>query len=667
MSREMVAKRTGMWLTWILVASYCVQAAWGGDGLQELAAKFPKQAVSGADFSLDHGRKYTVLVFLGVECPVARQYGSRLQPLAAEFEQLGVAFIGVNSNPQDSASEVAEYQQEMGIQFAVVKDSSQEVARHFQVTRTAEVVVIDVSGNVQYRGRIDNQFSPGVSRNAATQHDLRDALTSLVQGQPVAIRETTPVGCLITYRKSPDVASSYTFTRDIAPIFWQHCLECHRQGEIGPFDISNFEDLPGWGEMIVEVIDQQRMPPWHANPEHGTFKNARHLPEVDIEKIKSWVDVGMPYGEANALPEQPVFTSGWRLPRTPDLVVPMRDRPYRIPPQGTIDYQYFVVDPQLEEDRWITAAQIIPGAPSVVHHAIVFIRPPDGSEFRGIGWLTAYVPGQVATAFPPGFARKIPAGSKLVFQMHYTPNGEEAFDMTQIGLNFIPAEDVTHQVQTLIAIDQDFEIPPHANDHRVTAKLRQFPDDGMLLAVAPHMHLRGKSFAVTASRSQGVTTLLDVPRYDFNWQHTYEFSQPLPISQFQSIEIEAVFDNSAENPFNPEPSEYVMWGDQTWEEMAIAFFEVATPLYASVTKEEPAEVVSAESKREQFDAELDDFARQYAADFFKRHDANGDGQVTRDEVPRIIRDYSFYQLDKDGNGLLSQVEVEMVVRGRRGR
>ena len=212
-----------------------------------------------------------------------------------------------------------------------------------------------------------------------------------------------------------------------------------------------------------------------------------------------------------------------------------------------------------------------------MHHAIVFVRPPDGESFTGIGWLTAYVPGQRATQFPPGFARRIPAGSKFVFQMHYTPNGKAQFDQTKIGLNFIDEASVTHEVFTLAGIDQEFEIPPNVAEHAVDASVSWLPKEGMLLAAMPHMHLRGKSFQVRTRSGDSESIQLDVPHYDFNWQHTYEWSEPIPLRDIDRLSFTATFDNSVANPFNPNPNEYVMWGDQTWEEMAVAFFEVARP------------------------------------------------------------------------------------------
>ena len=419
-----------------------------------------------------------------------------------------------------------------------------------------------------------------------TRTTSKNALTSLLGHQQPKVTHTDPVGCLITFEKKVAATNALTYCKDIAPILYQHCLECHRPNDIGPFDISNFEELRGWASMMVEVMEQKRMPPWHAVESKFAFKNARHMPPESIEQIKRWVNEGAPYGDAMDLPAKPEFLEGWRLPKSPDLIVEMRDRPYAIPAEGTVDYQYFVVDPKITEDKWMSAAQVIPGNASVVHHAIVFVRPPDGVESQGVGWLTAYVPGQRATMFPTGYARRVPAGSKFVFQMHYTPNGIEQIDITKIGINFVESDQVTHEVFTLVGLDQEFEIPPHASNHQVQASLRWFPRDGELLAVMPHMHLRGKSFRLKANiRSNEFTDetsedLLEVPHYDFNWQHTYELKSPISFQSIQSLKFEVGFDNSSSNPFNPNPNEYVLWGDQTWEEMAVAFLEVAKPVHS---------------------------------------------------------------------------------------
>ena len=275
---------------------------------------------------------------------------------------------------------------------------------------------------------------------------------------------------------------------------------------------------------------------------------------------------------------------------------------------------------------------MIPGNRGVVHHCIVFVRPPDGSSFRGVGWLTGYVPGQRSFALPPGRARKVPAGSKLVFQMHYTPNGVEQSDVTQLGINFVDHKQVTHEVYTLLAIDQEFEIPPFHANFPVHGAVEWFPKRAELLAIVPHMHVRGRAFQAV-SRSNGKTSvLLDVPRYDFNWQHVYELTTPLKLAEIDGLEFTARFDNSKDNPVNPDPSQTVTWGDQTWEEMAIAFFEVSEPIATDREFEPTPKRRLPTVRAESLPAEAID-VEAFATKFFERFDRNRDG--IRSEERRV--------------------------------
>lgn len=631
-----------------------------------LGAVFPLAGIDGREIALDAAAPCHVIAFLGVGCPVARQYASRLEEIAGTYAKRGVRFIGVDANRQDSAAEFSAAGHESGVTFPLAMDPGQRIARALGATRTGGVVVLDAAGRIAYAGRVDDQFAPGVAKPEPTSRDLVAAIDDLLAGRPPAVPRTEPVGCLITFDTAPAgapavAAGAPTFHGEILPLLRTHCLECHRQGEIGPFDVSTIEEVSGWAAMMLETMEQGRMPPWHASPEHGSFKNARHMPREAIDLFRHWLDAGMPAGDPGPASPEPAFASGWRLPRPPDVVVPLGRRPYAVPPTGTIDYQYFVADPRLDGETWVAAAQVVPGAPSVVHHAIVFARPERMADFRGLSLVSAYVPGQRATTFPAGYARRVPARSKFVFQMHYTPDGRGHGDLTQIGLVTVPRAEVTHEVTTLAALEQDFEIPAHAAAHPVRAELSRWPAGSTLLAVSPHMHLRGRSFEVTARRLDGTTeSLLSVPRYDFNWQHTYEFAEPLALDAIERLEIVATFDNSAANPVNPAPHETVMWGDQTDEEMALAFFEVASPLSAD------GEIAPARRGPDDT-AERDALAAGRADEFLRRFDADGDGAVTRAEASRIVRDYSFGLLDADGDGKVTRDEAAAKMRGGRGR
>ncbi len=610
----------------------------------------------------DADADFTVICFLGTECPLARVYGPRLSAMADRFRPDGVSFIGVNSNIQDSMDDLRRYVREHKIGFPVAKDYDRTVAVSMNATRTPEVFVVDRTGKVQYRGRIDNQYQPGIARSEATSHELRDALQQLIGGKPVAVPSTQAVGCLIALPKSQhaesqpaDASEAITYCNQISRVLQKHCVECHRDGEIGPFVLDDYDEVVGWSDMMVEVIDQQRMPPWHASPKHGSFANARDMPEADKQLIRDWVDAGSPFGEIKNLPPKPVYASGWRLPRPPDCVLEMSQAAFQVPADGVVEYQYFVVDPKFTEDKWISAAQVIPGNAAVVHHCIVFIRPPDGSSFSDFGMLSAYVPGQRSTTLPQGYARRVAAGSRIVFQMHYTPNGQPQQDITKIGLVFADKDAVTHEVVVVAGIEQEFEIPPNAKQ-TVSGRFGNYPTDGLLLAIAPHMHLRGESFRMTAETSEGSETLLDVPTYDFNWQHSYELSEPMPLSDAK-LRFEATFDNSAANPTNPDPSEYVTWGDQTWQEMAVVFLSVAKPLSAK-----PAEPEMTADERHKLEADNQQEAQRFAQQYIKRFDRNGDGQLSFRELPTSVRISTRFDHDNDGVITTAEIEAESLYR-----
>jgi mono/diheme cytochrome c family protein len=468
----------------------------------------------------------TVLCFLGTECPLARLYGPRLQALHKHYEERGVRFVGINSNQQDSLEEVKQYAAHLSLSFPLAKDYDHAAADRFRVERTPEVCLLDGTGQVIYRGRIDDQHHPGVTKPVPTRNDLQAAIDDLLAGRPVAVPQTTAVGCRIGRKPAAQAATNLTYCKDVSRILQQHCVECHRAGDIGPFALTDFDEVTGWGETLLEVIADGRMPPWHASEASVPFVNARAMPQADRDALAQWVHGGMPYGSPEDLPEPLPTRADWSLARQPDVVIPMRATPFKVPAEGVVEYQYFVADPHLTEDKWVVGAEVIPGARSVVHHVIVFIRPPDGVKLRGMGWLTAYVPGQRLSMLPPGMGRLIPAGSKLVFQMHYTPNGAEQQDLSQLGLVFGDDSEITEELFTLMAINQNFEIPPGAADHAVHATLDNLPPESRLLALAPHMHVRGKGCQVTARGGDGSSVVLDVPHYDFNWQHVYALRDP---------------------------------------------------------------------------------------------------------------------------------------------
>jgi peroxiredoxin len=606
-----------------------------------------------------------VLAFLGTECPLAKLYSPRLAAIDAELRSKGVTILGVNSNRHDSITEVAAHARVHGVEFPVLKDLGNRVADHIGVKRTPEIVVLDQKRVVRYHGRIDDQYGVGYIRDAPRQHFLKDAINDLLAGRKVARAETEVVGCFIGRVREPQADSEVTYSNQISRILQKHCVECHREGEIAPFSLTNYDDVVGWGDTMVEVIRDQRMPPWHANPEHGEFSNARLMTDEEKRLIKQWVIAGSPEGDPQELPESRKYTSGWQLPREPDFVIDMREQPFDVSAEGTVRYQYFKIDPGFTEDKWITAAEAQPGNRAVVHHILVFVQPPKGRD-RGFSgttgqFLAAYVPGHRVPVYPDGMAKLIPAGSKLVFQLHYTPIGTPQKDLSQLGLIFADPKSVEKVVTTQQAVGRRLEIPPHADNYRVESRSSTTPIDVDVLAFMPHMHLRGKSFRYEARYPDGRSEiLLDVPRYDFNWQTAYRAASPIRIPKGGYLHCVAHFDNSEDNLNNPDPTKTVRWGDQTWNEMMIGYFDVAVPV--SVFGIRPG------SPAGESDSEVQGVAIASILKSIVELDrkGNGNGKLEKSEVPAKHLPL-FNLLDADNDDVVTADEARESIRKRRER
>ncbi len=382
------------------------------------------------------------------------------------------------------------------------------------------------------------------------------------------------------------------FHRDIQPILSRHCQGCHRPGEIGPMSFMTYAEVRPWAKAIKQSVATKRMPPWFADPHHGTWANDRSMPQAEIERLISWVDHGAPEGKPQENPSSPEFIQGWNIP-TPDLVIGM-DNPFPVPANSKIDYQYIIIPLDLKEDRWVQMVESRPSDPSVVHHVVVFIRAPEskwlrdvapqtpvvpgGDSQRHVGGfgneiLHIYTPGNVPDIFRPGQAKLLTAGSDLVLQMHYTSTRKSTEDQTKIGLVWAK-EPPRERIVTQAASNVDFSIPPGVGNFPVKGYFK-VPNQARLLSFFPHMHLRGKAFEMNLQDGNQATTLIRLPRYDFNWQLTYKLKEPIPLRPGMRLEAIGYFDNSANNPFNPDPKATVKWGEQSWEEMMYGFFDIA--------------------------------------------------------------------------------------------
>lgn len=556
-----------------------VESATIGTKSPEFTLKdFRGKTVSLSDFK---DKKLIVLAFLGVECPLAKQYAPRLTEIGKKYESRGLQIIGIDANQQDSVTEMNHYARIHGVEFPLLKDVGNSVADGLKAERTPEVYLLDQDRIVRYRGRIDDQYGfktgGGYAQTKVRTTDLTNAIEDLLADRPVSVTTTHADGCRIGRVRQPNEKSEVTYTKQISRIFQKHCENCHRPGEIGPFALQSYDEAAGWAEMIDEVVRDQRMPPWHASPDYGHWANDSRLSDEEKRIIHEWVEAGAPKGDPKDLPEPKKFVDGWQI-GVPDQIIYMRDEPFKVAAEGTIDYQYFTVDPGFKEDKWIRAVECRPGNRSVVHHIIVFVQPPgvQAQMFEGgpanLSLLQGEAPGMPATMLPDGTAFFVPAGSKLLFQMHYTANGSPQEDRSCVGLCFTQAGKVKEEARTMNAGNPFFEIPARANNFPVDASFRFFADT-KLLSLMPHMHVRGKAFKYTLEYPDGKSeVLLDVPRYDFNWQNTYEFAEPKIAPAGSVLKCVAHYDNSSENLANPDPNVAVRWGEQTWEEMMLGWF-----------------------------------------------------------------------------------------------
>ena len=420
------------------------------------------------------------------------------------------------------------------------------------------------------------------------------------------------------------------------PILNRHCVTCHQDGQIGPMSFADVDDVLGWAAMINEVVHSGQMPPWNADPEVGKFSNERRLSDEEKDLISRWVAAAAPIGDRAAITKPSLRVAGWQLPREPDLVIPVSPKPFDVPAVGELDYQHFTSDYVFEKETWIQAVQILPGNHSVVHHILAFVDGPDGrqavGDLEGIdGYLAGYVPGLTIEPYPSRMAKRIPAHSRLVFQVHYTPIGTPQSDQSKIGLVFADPDSVMREVITTSAVRRNLEIPAGSSDYQVTSYSHRPLDEALLLGMMPHMHLRGKSFRYEIQSADGsIRPLLNVPRFDFHWQSSYRLKDPITLRPGDRISCIAQFDNSTGNPNNPDPAQTVRWGDQTREEMMIGYFDIAVDRMRGGS------------------ADLDLERHIALVHIIDRYDANRDGVVELTDVPqRIIARFNSLDINAD--------------------
>lgn len=402
---------------------------------------------------------------------------------------------------------------------------------------------------------------------------MRRWLVSLIAGLPALDGAATPP----------------VFYRDVLPILQNRCQECHRPGEIAPMQFLNYRDTRPWAKAIREAVLTRKMPPWFADPRYGHFANDRSLSKQEIDTLLRWADAGALEGDPKDAAPARTWPASWNI-GTPDAVFEM-PQAFPIPAGGAIEYQYIILPTRFSQDKWVQQVEVRPSDAATVHHAVVYIREPASDWLKGqpsgeafglpirkslttSDILLVYTPGNSFDGWRPGMAKKIKAGSDLVLQMHYTAKGKPGADRTRIGIVFAK-EPPTQAVLTLEMGNDKFVIPAGDANYRVPVS-GTLPNDALLISMFPHMHLRGKAFEYLAARpDSGFTMLLQVTNYDFNWQLNYRLAEPLRLPAGTRLACAGYFDNSASNPRNPDPTVEVRFGEQSWEEMMIGFFDVA--------------------------------------------------------------------------------------------
>jgi len=544
------------------------------------------------DFFRD-GKGAVVIAFLGRDCPVAQQYLPRLKKVHADFREQDVVMLGVFANLGDHVLNMAQHAHDADIPFPVMLDVDHRLADLLDVQHTPEVVVLDGEMEKRYQGAIDDQYTKRGRRDKPSRNYLSDALTSILAGNEVDPAYVPASGCPIERRDPPPPQKGLTYYRDVAPIIQKRCQVCHREGEVAPFPLKTFEDAYYHASTIAETVLERRMPPWHGflNPKFGRIKNDSSLSEKEIDTIVDWVRTGAAPGNPDDAPEPIEWPDpdAWKI-GDPDYVYRMPE-PFLVPKTGIVDYQFFRVKLDFAKKRWIQAVQVKPGNREVVHHIALHLVDSGDREYSGFAGMALlyglnteqarlindYVPGNPYSAkvYPEGRAVRIPPHTDLIFELHYTPNNRAAgYDRSMVAFRWAdspPEEEVlTYVFRKPIG---RFRIPPHEHHYRMEDSY-YFKEDVLIDAIRPHFHYRGKSYRLELIERDDITdeitgreTLLSVPVWDPDWQRTYELDPPLRLKAGVELRCTGHFDNSYLNPYNPDPSATVLWGQQTSDEM----------------------------------------------------------------------------------------------------
>jgi peroxiredoxin len=519
-----------------------------------------------------------VLFFTANGCPVARQSAAKLRALREQYSARGVQVFMVNSSTADDRRSISKEASELGIwHLPVLKDDTQGLARHLNVKRTGETIAISTADwSVFYRGAIDDQLVEGSQKPQPAERFLENALNARLEGKGVAVARTVARGCVIHFDggNGPDSAP-VSYARDVAPILSRKCVHCHSAGNIGSWSMNSFRKVKGMASMIEEVLLTRRMPPWDADPHVGKFLNDSSLSVPESQTLLRWIQQGALRGEDADDPLETVQAppaEEWPLGK-PDIILRL-PKPEEIPATGVLDYRHIEVLANNANEGWVGAIWVKPGNNKVVHHVIARLKEGGQKDHLGEREMFAgWAPGSTQGRYPAGAGKFLPRNAKFDFEMHYTPDGTPQTDQTEIGL-YLLGERPSMHYESVPVVNAAFEIKPGDPDSQTSA-MYGFKKAATLYSVTPHMHLRGRWMKFEALYPDGRREVIcSVPRYDFNWQLTYVLEKPKRIPAGTWVMLTGGYDNSPRNPANPDPQKTVHWGDQSFDEMFLGWYNV---------------------------------------------------------------------------------------------
>lgn len=517
----------------------------------------------------DLGQKKAYLfIFTTTQCPIVKKLFPKLKQLYTDYRDKDVVLVSVNVGPSDTIRDVAAQAIEFDAPFYFVKDYDHSVANSLGATRTPECVILDGQHQIRYRGRFDDQLRLGGTKATVGRADLQSALDEVLAGKLVTVPETTVDGCAISDPLAiRSETTTTTFYKDILPLIQNKCAGCHRENSATPFALQTLDDINSNIEMIREVVRDQTMPPWYANSKYGTFQNNCSLSKKESDTLLTWIDSSRALGNPQDAPPTPQFVdSKWRI-GTPDLVITMLEQ-HTIPETGFVPYKYVLLPHVFFNETWVEAFEIRPENPAVVHHCNMAYATRTGASDET--FITGYVPGGQPMdlgRFHNNVAYKIPAGSALGLQVHYTTTGKKEKCRIQVGLRF-PKNTIKKQLYHFVLDPRGWTIPPHDPAFKIEAT-KTLKHNADLLGLFTHMHVRGRDMTFYAKGpGDHSEILLQIPNYNFEWQLGYEIAPGTKLLP-KGTQVKAIahFDNSDFNPYNPDPKKMVGYGPQTVDEM----------------------------------------------------------------------------------------------------